>query len=515
MPPRHRSREEILPRLVFISGEHSAGEALPFRLLTSAHGLDVVALRQSAGPDGASLLCVDTVSPDPGAAEASHAVRPGDRFLPRDLAEKLTSREPATVVLRGDVELGAPLEGVRDIWVLRDGWVSPTGDILAAEEVVAELVEVSSGSSASPAIVARASAPVYADDSHADLERRGRELAYALLRETLVGVGSDGAGNRPPGPIRRWPLGGSRLRASVARGRRRVLRRLTDPAWLVKNLAAIVYLAVIAPVRALWRTLTRTHPIHVFTFHRVSELCRDGMTIRPAVFERQLAAIRRTHTVVPLDEAVRGFRSGARLTRPLAAITFDDAYATVAAFAAPLLADAAVAATCFVSTGVVGPSARFAHDRDNPVCALLGVLGWPELVRLARAGWTLGAHTVTHPRLSQCDGHALEREIAEPMETLRRHVAVRDVPFAYPFGGVQDITPLGRHLVGRLGYSACLSDFGGENHPSGDPLTMRRIELGGDHSPLAWRVRMHGLDLATLKPRWMQPARGSGVVHAA
>jgi peptidoglycan/xylan/chitin deacetylase (PgdA/CDA1 family) len=515
MPPRHRSREGFLPRLVLISGDHSAAEVLPLRLLTCAHGIDVVALRQRVGADGAPLLCVDTGSVDAGPAATAHTVQAGDRFPARELVEKLTGWEPAMVVLRGDVELGDALDGVRDVSVLRDGWVGPTADILAVEKVVAELASIPSRSGAVPKILVRASAPVYANDSHADLERRGRELAYTLLRETLFGVAKAGAGDAAPEPPRPWPLGTSRLRVVFARERRRLLRRLTDPAWLVKNLAAIVYLVGVAPIRALWRTLSRTHPIHVFTFHRVSELCRDGMTIRPAVFERQLGAIRRTHTIVPLDEAIRRFRTGARLARPLAAITFDDAYVTVAAFAAPVLADAAAEATCFVSTGVVGPSARFAHDRDNPVRGLLGVLGWPELARLSTAGWTLGAHTVTHPRLSQCDGQTLEREIAEPMEALRAHVALRDVPFAYPFGGEQDITALGRHLVGKLGYSACLSDFGGENHPSGDPLAMRRIELGGDHSALAWRVRIHGLDLAALKPRWMQAARGSGVVHAA
>lgn len=73
---------------------------------------------------------------------------------------------------------------------------------------------------------------------------------------------------------------------------------------------------------------------------------------------------------------------------------------------------------------------------------------------------------------------------------------------AYPFGQQTDITPEGMKLAASLGYTACCSDFGGENFPSPATFHIRRIELGGNHPTLAWKTRAHGVDLGDLR-QWL------------
>ncbi len=74
---------------------------------------------------------------------------------------------------------------------------------------------------------------------------------------------------------------------------------------------------------------------------------------------------------------------------------------------------------------------------------------------------------------------------------------------AYPFGGPDDVTDETLGLVSASGYSACFSNFGGENLSPAPLYRLVRIDIGGDHRPLAWKVRVHGLDRGDLQ-RWLQ-----------
>jgi peptidoglycan/xylan/chitin deacetylase (PgdA/CDA1 family) len=524
LPPTRRSwspsslpLEDFLLRIVLLTAVAAPDEAHVWRTLASTPTLALLVLRLRQG-DARGSVAVAGLTPVVDRDSPLARIHVGDVLSQAECARLVRDWGADIGVVLNDASVApelrdAPRQGTL---ALRHGWAGQSEAITAADAVVAMLVAEPAVPSGKGGRLASARAPIYADDSLADLERRGAELSLALLRETLLRLEM---ATTPPmvdvDALRRWPSGLSRARIAAALLARRAMRRMIEPAWLLKTVAALLLVVIVAPARALWRTLRRRHSVRVFNFHRVSHLCRDGMTVAPDVFARQIAAVRRSHRVVGLDEAITLFRSGARLARPVAAITFDDAYRSVIDVAAPIMARAGVTGCCFVTTEVVGPGRRFAHDDDSPVREYLDVMSWEEIAELRRAGWMIGAHTATHPRLAQCDAAALQREIAATIPVLRDRVGDSTFPFAYPFGGERDITPLGRHLVARLGYTACLSSYGGENVPAGDSYAMQRIDLGGDHSVLAWWVRVRGMDLGTWRPRWLRSSNGPGVVHAA
>lgn len=520
----HRSPVEPLVRgfllRIVLFTARTALEQTPFwRALTAAADIDVVAIR-CGGSGGARDGHVAGLTRKHGRGASVLRVTPGDTLAPRELAERLTSWDAEIGLVIDGAEV-PPVELLRaprfGSHVLRHGWLGSSGRMATAEGVAAALVAVGEQGAPGASSLASGRAPAYPDDTLADLERRAIELAVAVVRDAMHRLRAGAAvGDAATGTINCWPSGFGRARAAISLQTRRALRRALDPRWLVKTAAALVVLAIVARVRHLWRTLRRRHPVHVFTFHRVSELCRDGMTVRPSVFASQVAAIQRSHRVVGLGEAIALVEHGARLTRPVAAITFDDAYRSVIDVAAPVLGRAGVTGCCFVSTDIVGAGQRFAHDAGNPVRTYLEVMSWGEIELLQDAGWEVGGHTATHARLSRCNAAELDRELVESAAVLRGHATESPAAFAYPFGGEADITPLARRMVAVAGYRACLSDFGGENLPPGDPLAMRRIELGGDHDSLAWRVRLSGLDLAAWRPRWLRATASSAeVMHAA
>lgn len=520
----HRSRVEplvrgFLLRIVLFTARTALDQTPFWRALTSAADIDVVAIR-CGGAGGARDSHVVGLTRKNGRGAPVLRVTAGDTLPPEELAARLASWDAEIGLVIDGAEapplelLGAPRFGSH---VVRDGWLGASGGIATAEGVAAALVDIGRPESPGGGWLSSGRAPAYPDDSLADLERRATELAVAVVRDAIHRLRARaGRGHATPETINPWPTGFHRARAAIALHARRALRRGLDPRRLVKTAAALVVLALVASVRHAWRTMRRRHAVHVFTFHRVSELCRDGMTVRPSVFARQVAAIQRSHRVVGLGEAIELVAHGARLTRPVAAITFDDAYRSVIDVAAPVMARAGITGCCFVSTDIVGAGRRFAHDADNPVRAFLEVMNWGEIDLLQDAGWEIGGHTATHARLSRCTAAELDRELTESAAVMCSHTSESPAAFAYPFGGVADITPLARRMVAAAGYRACLSDFGGENLPPGDPLAMRRIELGGDHDALAWRVRLRGLDLADWRPRWLRPtAQGAEVMHAA
>jgi peptidoglycan/xylan/chitin deacetylase (PgdA/CDA1 family) len=268
---------------------------------------------------------------------------------------------------------------------------------------------------------------------------------------------------------------------------------------MAKALASALALWTYRPVRDLLRTLTRTHPLRIFTFHRVSDLCRDGMTVAPSVLERQIEHICRTHDVVTLAEALHMVRDGRRLRRPAALLTFDDGYRSVYDLARPVLARHGVVGCCFVTTDLVGTDRRFPHDDANPVRPMLEVMTWNQVRSLAEAGWAIGSHSASHARLSACHGEALRYEIEDSLRAIAVQVGPAETAIAYPFGGREDISPQALERIRSAGYAACFSDVFGETRLPCDPFALRRIEMGGDHGTLAWKLWAHGLTLTPFR----------------
>src|SRR2546430_12171699 len=354
-------------------------------------------------------------------------------------------------------------------------------------------------------VVAAAQAPLYETDTLAQVEARARELGCRVLVGALrlVAAGTWVATPQPPGGRTfRFPTVKQRAILGFRLALRRWGRWIRDGRAMARAAALLAWLVLCRPVRDLIRTLRRRHPVRVFTFHRVTDLCRDGLTVAPDVFRRQVAYLRRHHEVVSLERALGALRDGARLRHPLAALAFDDGYRSVWDVARPILAKHDVPACAFVCTGLVGTDERLAHDDASPVRPYLDLMGWDELRTLCEEGWSVGAHTVSHARLAQCDGETLRREVFEPVATIRGSLGQHVVALAYPFGGPGDIREDGRSLVREAGYVACLSNFGGENHPPADLMHVRRIDIGGDHDDLGWKAWTHGCDLSRWRLRW-------------
>jgi peptidoglycan/xylan/chitin deacetylase (PgdA/CDA1 family) len=129
------------------------------------------------------------------------------------------------------------------------------------------------------------------------------------------------------------------------------------------------------------------------------------------------------------------------------AITFDDAFENFATVAWPILREQGLAVTLFVPTGHVGGKNGWESGAGG--IPVLPLVGWSALGRLVEEGVTIGAHSEMHPDLTTVEPAVLRREIAGPVERIRRETGVTPDAFAYPYGalGPAVVAEVARHYA--------------------------------------------------------------------
>ena len=289
----------------------------------------------------------------------------------------------------------------------------------------------------------------------------------------------------------------------------------------------------------------------ILTYHRVND-DRDPFfpSVPTAVFERHVAYLARTHRVLTVEELVE--RSGrGEVPRHALAITFDDGYRDNLTHAAPILARYGLPATIFLATGFIGTAEVPWFDRlamafktaklssvgapwgeqvnlgddqarlqalertlgylkglrdgerrrqvDRLLHSLAGtdqswfkdlMLGWDDVHALAGLGFSIGAHTVSHPILSRVSRKQARAEIEGSRAMIESACGVAPQAFAYPNGRPDDYTATVRDLVQEVGFACAVTTRFGLNTRATPRYELRR---GG---PWEHDVATFGLKLA-------------------
>jgi peptidoglycan/xylan/chitin deacetylase (PgdA/CDA1 family) len=167
-------------------------------------------------------------------------------------------------------------------------------------------------------------------------------------------------------------------------------------------------------------------------YHSITPTWHNDLAVRPERFALQLQKLAdRGYEGVTFRDAALGDQD-----RNVVAITFDDAFATVAEFAAPILRERGWPATVFPVTAAVTsgePMSWLAADGNGTPSEELVPLNWEQLSELSELGWEIGSHSRTHRLLSRLSAAELHDEIAGSREDVTAHVG-RCASFSYPWG---------------------------------------------------------------------------------
>jgi peptidoglycan/xylan/chitin deacetylase (PgdA/CDA1 family) len=168
------------------------------------------------------------------------------------------------------------------------------------------------------------------------------------------------------------------------------------------------------------------------------------------------------------------------------AVTFDDGYRSVFDLAMPVLSELDMQGTVFVPTDLTGHSEPMSWPGieqwlGTPFQDELVPLSWDQVRALHEAGWEIGSHSVTHPRLTDLSDAALAVELADSRDRCARELGAPCRTLAYPYGA-QDSRV--RAAAREAGYSAAA----GVRPGPFDPFCWPRIGVYPQDVP--WRFRL-------------------------
>jgi len=138
-------------------------------------------------------------------------------------------------------------------------------------------------------------------------------------------------------------------------------------------------------------------------------------------------------------------------------ITFDDGYQDTLTEAAPVLKHHGFTATMFVVTGLVGERNIWDEGKGN----VAPLMTWEQVKQWVKLGFSVGAHSVSHPHLSQLTPEEVRHELIESRKTLESVLGTQIRTFCYPFGDWSDVVC---SLVAEVGYDLACDDVGRKEH---------------------------------------------------
>jgi peptidoglycan/xylan/chitin deacetylase (PgdA/CDA1 family) len=288
----------------------------------------------------------------------------------------------------------------------------------------------------------------------------------------------------------------------------------------------------------------------ILQYHRIDghkDQIFSGVPVR--VFERQMEGLSRYYNVYPLEELVeRAFRKD--IPPRAVAITFDDGYRDSYDNAFPILKRFGFPTTIFLTTGAIESQIPLWHDRvfyafgethapaaniggkqyplgtfeerDKAVfafrrylrdyeygrwnslieqlCADLGValvnchrnaqkLSWSQVEEMSKYRITFGAHTVTHPILTNLALPEAMDEVLASKKTIEEKLNAPARLFAYPNGNRGDFNEPIKHALKEAGFLCAVTILWGSNDFQTDPFELRRVGMW-DRGPLISAMKL-------------------------
>lgn len=226
-------------------------------------------------------------------------------------------------------------------------------------------------------------------------------------------------------------------------------------------------------------------PTSVLFYHRVADTHPNGWTMSRSGFQRQIDWLQKNADLISLEEVQRRMREGSDHTRRAVSITFDDGYAENCDFALPLLVEAGIPVTYFVSLDLIKSGQSFPHDEQEGVFLQPNTVD--QLREWSQAGVEIGAHTASHANMARVrDIDELRNEIVTSTLELGELVGQPIRYFAFPFGQANNLNAKAALLGAKeAGIQGVCSAFGAYNLPGSDPFHIRRIH--GDPEFTRWR----------------------------
>lgn len=224
-------------------------------------------------------------------------------------------------------------------------------------------------------------------------------------------------------------------------------------------------------------------------YHEVTDRPPEGYrkyALTREAFSRQMRwlAICGYQPVTPQDLLDAQLNRKRLPARPVI-LTFDDGYRDCVNNTVPILKRHGFTAIFYIVAGLVGGTSRWLLKERG---FELPLADWRSVERLDAAGFELGSHSMTHPRLTELSSAACREELVESRRLIEKRLGHKVVHLSYPFGRLDDRV---RSLAEEAGYRSACSVRTGLSSLDDDRLALARVPVNGDETlrDFIWRLQ--------------------------
>lgn len=230
--------------------------------------------------------------------------------------------------------------------------------------------------------------------------------------------------------------------------------------------------------------------INILTYHRVGDFptrmpSHRGQYCHRPRFTAQMAMLARCgYTVIDIDTAAAGLRGEVALPSRPVVLTFDDGYVDFLEHAAPVLKAHGYPAVVYAVAGMLGGTSAWVTPEGIESAPLMSAA---QLREVRAMGFTVGSHTVSHPRLAQLNTRQITEETTISKRILEDALGSSVDHFCYPYGN-HDIRAV--NAVAEAGYVTATTCVRAIATPPDDLLSLPRKPVSQGNSSLGvlWKL---------------------------
>lgn len=231
-----------------------------------------------------------------------------------------------------------------------------------------------------------------------------------------------------------------------------------------------------------------------YQMHKGSMLDLDTMKVKPDVFEKQMAYLKKKKFITKhLDDLI--FSNGNKNVY----ITFDDGYYDNYENAYRILKKYDLCSTFFLTAGLIENRDYMPIDKNDDR-DINKLMNWNEIKTMVDNGMQMGSHTLYHNFLTN-SGVNLEEEIVDSKIFLENRIGSQIDVFAYPAGMYNDKV---LELVKENYSCAVITSRGADfSSKSKDVYLIERETISSTDSMFMFKLKLYGIHRFLRKLPWV------------
>lgn len=208
-------------------------------------------------------------------------------------------------------------------------------------------------------------------------------------------------------------------------------------------------------------------------------------TVTPGAFATQMGWLARAgYTAINLDCLLAARRGESKLPLRPVVVTFDDGFQASVDHAVPILQRHSFTAVFYLVAGLMGQNSHWLRAERGITFPLVD---WATARQLQAMGFVCGAHTLTHPRLTEISAADCRSELATARLTMEQQLGRPIQHLAYPFGAYDETV---RGIASDVGYRSACSVRIGLSNADDDLLALHRVPITGQDSLVDFIARV-------------------------